>query len=175
MRTIPQKIALCQARWADLQQREQRFVLAGAVFLSLILLYFFVLAPWVSTQRQLDRDLPRLRAHLAQMQAMAVTARQVASQPQRVADPGAVAKDLHSSLVQIRLTPEMPEVNPDRQGRIRLRLENANFDAFLLWLENAQKHHRFKVVSAKVNRTASPGVAMIDLLLAMPDIAPEKN
>ncbi|MBS1196328.1 MAG: type secretion system protein [Proteobacteria bacterium] len=173
MNAIHRFNANCHARWAELQNREQKMILAGALALGVILLGLFVIAPWLSMQRQLDRDLPRLRANLAQMQVLANTARQAVSKTLPAADPAVVASEIRNSLAQSGLAPDDQKIQADAQGRLHLTLDNADFDTFLLWLDKAQKQHHLSVVSAKVNRTGSPGMAVIDLTLALPGNAAE--
>lgn len=162
-------IAGLKQRWAQLQAREQKIILGGALALALILLYFLAFDPWLTARRKLERDLPRLRAELSQMRALAETANRLsANRRTAVGDSASVAAALRNELGQAKLVAEAPPVRDDGQGRLILTLPAVDADALLLWLEQAQKRHALRLASAKLQKLDAPGQVKADLVFELP-------
>jgi len=58
---------------------------------------------------------------------------------------------------------------PDGTSSIRLRFENAPFDALITWLNDLQDRHGMSVTSANIDVAAEPGRVNCNLTLARPD------
>ncbi len=158
--------------WASLQARERRVLGAGATVLALALVWLVAFEPaWVGRER-LGRELPALRAQVAQMEGLAAEARRLSGQASQAADSAPQLKaqleqsieaaGLKGSLAQLSLSGDL----------IDLRFKGVPFAAWLGWFDTALRETRLRAVDLSVERETSPGVVSTRLTLEIPKRGP---
>lgn len=168
MKITQQLMARFNEYWVTLRAREKMFLGTGAVFLAGVAIYFIIIEPALSAHHRLDRKLPILRAELAQMQALAKEAGQIANPLSPVTNASAMIDNLRAGLAQARLVVDPAKIRTDAHEHISLTLEDADFDTFLLWLADTQARLGLRTISARIDKTDTPGQARIDLTLELP-------
>ena len=133
-------------KWASLAPRDRRMLVIAGAFLGVIIFWQLLLEPaWVGRQR-LEKSLPKLRAEVAQMDSLAVEARELANAAEAPAE----------SLAGRGMDKEMAKVQA--QGDIiEVRFRQAPFENWVFWLDGAVRETRTRIVDLSVTRE-SPGV-----------------
>lgn len=154
-------------KWNGLSARDRRMLALATGFLVLVFAWMVAFEPAWKGRGLLARELPALRADLAQMDQLAAEARMAStssrqtneSAPQlrvrieeTLADAG-----LSSSLAQLEVNGEI----------IEARFRQADFEKWLYWLDAAVRETRMRVVDLSVTRE-SAGVISGRLALEAP-------
>jgi len=140
------------AFWEGRNARERMLLAVGAAVVLLGLLYALLIDPALSGRDRLNKDLPQLRAQVAQLQALAREAAGLNSgAPQ---NPAPMSKEsIEAELVRKGLKAD----NVGVTGEIaRLQLSGASFAALVGWLDEIQKSSLVSVVEANIVAQAQP-------------------
>jgi len=145
--------------WDHLGAREQWLVGGGAVLALLILGYTLIWAPFQSSHRRLQLRVAEQRADLAWM-------RQAAQDIQRLSNTGVAQSqaDGRSLLTRVDQTARaaglgatLKQITPQGGDKLNARLDAAEFDKLLLWLDALERKHRIILINLSVDRTKAPG------------------
>lgn len=168
-----------QARWARLQPRERLVLLSGLGVLILIVAYLLLWEPATRGIRQLQAELPALRTQNAAMQAMAQEAvRLRGNAPSAGLLPSDQLPAVRQSLEQAGLKAMVESV---REGRVRVRIDDADYSAWAAWLANAESQLGARTASASItalsagNVTAASGHVRVELQLDFSRPVPGSN
>lgn len=145
------------AAWTRLSLRERLLVGALGMILVAYLAVTQGLQPLLAARAAAQADIARHEAALARIEA--------------APEPGA-APALSDGPVSAVLTETAPEfglairrIEPEGGGA-RLTLEDVEFAAVLLWLEELERAHGVRTVSVEMDRRPEPGVVTARLGLA---------
>ncbi len=146
--------------YLQLQVREQRIVLAGAVALVLLLFYALIWSPLVARQQALRETVKEQRATAQWMQQAARQVEQL-----RAGRPAAGKIPAGQSLLALvdqsaknsRLGPAMKRVEPEGQSGVRVWFEQANFDDLMQWLERLERDYGLHIATMVVEHQETPG------------------
>jgi general secretion pathway protein M len=158
-------------RWQQLQQRERRIVGVGAAVLVALLLYLFAFEPAWQGRQRMQAELPTLRAQLAQMEALATEARQLAGSAGTRDTPEQFRQQLEQSIAAAGLRERVTQLTQAEQ-LMDLRFEAVGFAQWLAWFDMAVRETRMRVVDVAVERTATPGQVAARVTLELPGRAP---
>jgi general secretion pathway protein M len=149
------------AFWEARNARERAILAGGAALLMLGLLYAILLGPALSGRERMNKDLPQLRAQVAQLQALARDAAGLASSTP--ANPAPLTKEgLEADLARRSLKADSVAVT----GEIaRLQLSAVSFAALVGWLDEIQKSALVSVVEANIVAQAQPDTVNATLTL----------
>ena len=154
-------LASLLSAWRNHSPREQRMLVAGALFL--VLLGMVLTLAWGYSERQrLLRVVPQAEARLRQMQlATDERARlQGLPLPVRLADPAlAAALSGGANARGLTLTVQLTGDGAQIKGQ-------GAFDALLVWLADIQREYALRPVSAEIQRDGA--LARFELRLVFP-------
>jgi general secretion pathway protein M len=147
--------------WAARNARERRIITIALSLAILALVYSLLIDPAVSGRQRLTAELPQLRQQVAQMQALARDAANVAGTTVTAAEP--VSKEsLEASLSRKGLKAQSIGFTGDIA---RVQLSGAPFPALLDWVDEMQKTALISVLEANIIAQAQPG--MVDATLTL--------
>lgn len=155
-----------RAWWATLAPREQRVLGAGAVVLSVIILYLAAWEPLVTGRQQ------RLTA-LEDARALATLLETLAVEVQRSRGAGGGTAGAGQSLLTVvdqsrrasQLTKPPTRLQPEGDAAVRIWLEDVPFDALLRWVGDLQLRYGVRVDTADIERESGPGLVNARLTL----------
>jgi len=155
--------------WAAREPREQRFLVALAVFLGVAM---FAQLLWSSHQarERLKKQIPQLQQQVEALQRKSANLQDLKSRPPSAAPAEGAA--LLAMAVSAAEAAGMKEVAAQikLEGPRRLRLRAAvPFDRWLAWTAALQRDGQVRLVSCHVQASATQGAPDIDALFALPD------
>ena len=154
-------------QWGLLSARDRRVIALGAAGLALLLGYFVLFEPAWLGRKQLETEIPSLRAQLGRIEGYATESRRLSS--------GAAASTGADSLAQARIVLEQTLQGAGIQDAqiqivgemIELRFKSMPYGPWLDWLNEALRQARLRVVDAQLTRDAA-GMTSARIALARP-------
>ncbi len=142
--------------------RERVFLAAGVVGVLLILSYALLWQPWQAALTRLRAQVPAKQETLAWMQAQAREIKPLLAaagngKPVNASVP--LLTVIEQSAERVKLRDTIRRMTPDENDSVRVWFSDANFDAWLQWLEQLRRQG-IEVVAATVNRTAGNKVTI---------------
>jgi len=154
---------------ANLDPRERRWLLGGAVLLLILLVYSLAWHPFSKEVRRLEELVAEQRALAAWMEQAAREAQRLRGLRARAGNPRAGRSLLalaDQTARQDGLGSAIKRVEPEGQSKVRIRLEGAGFDDLVTWLEKLQVQHGVRILSITIDRRDTPGLVDARLTLA---------
>jgi general secretion pathway protein M len=142
--------------WQGLGRRERTLVAAAAALALAAALYVVAIEPAWKTRARLGDELPRLRAQAAEVDALALEARQLARRGAASAPAGALRTALEQSLAAAQL--RGASVTAADERRLVVSVQATPVTPWLAWLEQAARESRLRVARVQISRTAARGV-----------------
>jgi general secretion pathway protein M len=144
---------------ANLQPRERLMVLSGIVAVILMILYLTLWAPYSGAQRDALRDdVASRQADLAWMQQAAQKIRQLQQSGAALNTGGqSLLALIDQTAKQNQIGGAVKRIEPAGEGSVRVWLEQADFDALLLWVDLLQRAHGIAVDTIALDREPLPG------------------
>lgn len=156
-------------RWNALAPRERKLLRASALVLGIVVGYLALWAPWQRQLSQLRLNVPQDRAKLETMRQQA---QQIAALRAQSAAGGARGGNLLAAVEQTAqlygLRGSLTRIEPDGPTGARLSLQNASFNAILVWLNELQNRQGVRVESADFEGQAAPGMVNGRIVLRQP-------
>ncbi len=143
--------------WFGLRTPRERMLVAGAAVMLLVVgLFFGVWQPLSAMRAAALADISRYATMTARLQGVGPEA--FATNASRVAPATLITQSAGSLGLTIRrLEPE--------GSRIRIALEEADFDQVIVWLDTLESDHSLRVVSLEMDRRPAPGVVSARVVL----------
>lgn len=144
----------------NLNQREQRIVLVGAVALIIMLFYGVVWDPLTSNVSRLEADTQagsKTLAWMEQSSAEVKRLRGTGGQAQAQRGGESLLTLVDRTAKESRLASALQRVQPEKEGEVRIWLDGAAFDDMMQWLAQIEKQHGVVVKSAVVESTGASG------------------
>lgn len=156
-----------KAKFAELEQREQRILVIGAILLVIMLFYVLIWQPVSSERAQLQADVAMKQDDLIYMQTASVQLRQLMS------DPSSSAGDRNRSLLAVvdqqlasnNLKGATQRMEPDGTDGVRIWMNQANFNQVVTLLGGLEQNSSVGVKSMTVTPTDVSG--HVDLRLSL--------
>lgn len=162
-----------KAWWQQLAARERRWVALGGGVLALILIYSLAWQPLVSYHARLQQRVAEQTDLLAWMQQAALEIERL-----RAASGGIMPVNAQALLAQVDASAKamglgaaLKRVEPEGGSTVRVWLEQASFDATVLWLERLKREQGARITSVVVERAAAPAGA-VNVRIALEGSAP---
>jgi general secretion pathway protein M len=150
--------------YANLEERERRFVLFGGIG-ALILLLLGVFLP-------LNRNIAQARERVATKQGDLAFIRSVAPQlaaagpaTGNVTNGESLVVLIDSSARESGLGKSLTSSQPTGDKGLRLRLDRVSFDAMVAWLARLSQQHGVRVESAEIESAGETGLVNAGLVL----------
>ena len=153
------------AWWDRRSPREQRVLVAAALLAVAALLWQLVLDPLARTTTALRE---RARSEQAQLDRMRLRAAEIDELAKRRAATGdAPLRERAAAAFQSVPAPaaKPPIVEAASDGSVRVRLESARFDAFVVALDSLLRESGARVAELSATALESPGSTRIELLV----------
>lgn len=158
---IDQLRASASGFWLERSEQERRMLAVGGAVVGLALFYSLLVAPALDGREQLRKSLPLLRQEVAELQAMARTAAELAARPPVQAPP--MSRDaLNASLNAAGLKPQSLNLTGDYA---RLELKGVAFAALVVWLDAQRRDSAVGVQDSAITGLAAPG--MVDATITL--------
>jgi general secretion pathway protein M len=147
--------------WEARNTRERMILAGGGAVVLLGLLYALLIDPALGGRERLNKELPQLRAQVAQLQVLAREATGLTSAAPQ--NPQPITKEsIEADLTRRGLKAE----NVNVTGEIaRLQLSGASFSALIGWLDEIQKSALVSVVEVNIIALPQPDTVNATLTL----------
>lgn len=156
-----------KAYWMQLQARERRLLLLGALALLLLLAYALVWEPARAGLARLEQDTAAQRATLAWMEQARQQVQHLRQTRPPTGGPSLLPLAEQSAKAH-GLGPALKRIQPDGQHSVRVWLEQASFDDTLRWLDTLAGRHGVKIGAFSAER-ADAGRVHARLVLEAPE------
>lgn len=158
--------ATLSAFWRACSARERAVLAAGALLAAAVLLYVLLWEPGMAARRSLSSALPRLRAQLADMRVQREEIMALRRQIDAAARRGDLQTLLQASLRQSGFAESVEGVSALSDGGARVLVASASFEAWVDWLERAQREFGVRVQAATITAHEPGGLVRIDASFA---------
>jgi general secretion pathway protein M len=150
-----------------LKPRERMIISGGAALVLLTAIYILALAPFYRSVSTLAENVETKQADLAYMRSVAGELQALnASQPMVATPTGeSLVVLVDRTAREAGLSSALTGQTPNGENGIRVRLEAAAFDMAVMWLANLELSHAVAIESATFDRTSTPGLVNISLVL----------
>jgi general secretion pathway protein M len=139
--------------WSVRTEQERKMLTVGGAVLAFGLVYGLLIDPALSGRARLEKSLPQLHQQVAELQALAGEAAQLASQTP-VTPPPLTRDALQANLQTRGLTPASLTVTGDYA---KMEFKGVAFAGLVTWLDAARREQRLVVQDANVTSLATPG------------------
>jgi general secretion pathway protein M len=150
-----------------LNVRERAIIVGGAVLVVMTALYLFALAPFYSSVSARNESVAQKQADLAWMKSVAGEVQVLSANQPMVATPTdeSLVVLVDRTAREAGLSSALTGQTPNGETGIRVRLESAAFDMAMMWLANLELSHAVAIESATFDRTSTPGLVNVNLVL----------
>ncbi|HEC15843.1 MAG TPA: type II secretion system protein M [Sedimenticola sp.] len=159
-------------KWlANLQPRERRVLVFGALSLAAMLGYLFLFEPFMAERDQLINRVQAqrtLRAQLARIAGEAKALRAGAGRRDNAVQ-GTLLAVVSKTSRSGGIKESMKRIAPEGGKKARLWFENVSFDKLMAWLAAISGSNGIKVENINVTAEDTPGLVRVKLTLTAPD------
>jgi general secretion pathway protein M len=148
--------------WIGLARRERVGVIAASALVAAALLYLLALEPAWRSRARLASELPRLRAEVVELDALAAEAKTLKVRTRTPESPAQTKAALTKLLAERRIAESAIR---DDGERFVVSARRADAAAWLSWLQEASSELPLRVSAARMSRVA-PGVVDAEVTLA---------
>jgi len=157
--------------WFDnLDTREKRILIIGAVVLLMALMYLLAWEPFIKKSASLEKSNQENELLLSWMEQSADEARELQA---KLKANGPAGSTKGQSLLGIidktaksgNLGKSVKRVQPDGQTKAHVWLENANFNDVIKWLESLQHKQGIHIVTSVIEKQEEAGLVNARLVL----------
>lgn len=155
------------AYWNNLQSRERKVLIIGAICLLILFGYAVVWEPHQKAMNGLRAQIDAKQQDLAWMQQAANSINQLraGSGGRKGNSKASLLTIVDSSAKQNQLGPAVKRVQPDGQQRVQVWLEKASFDDLMRWVDRLNRQHGVVANSLFIEKGAEPGQVDAKLVL----------
>jgi type II secretory pathway component PulM len=160
MKRLPGQYQHIAETWKSRTLRERRVLLIGATLLAVLLIWWSLIDPALSTRKKMQEQLPELQAQSAQLQALA---KEVAELP---AAPPA-GQPLSRQALEYLLTASGLKAQQITMAdnTVTLNFSDVSFVVLTEWLQKVQREQQLFVIEATV--TARERLDRVDATLSL--------
>jgi len=157
--------------WFDnLDTREKRILIIGAVVLLMALMYLLAWEPFIKKSASLEKSNQENELLLTWMEQSADEARKLqaklkASGPSGSTKGQSLLGVVDKTAKSGNLGKSVKRVQPDGQTKAHVWLENANFNDVIKWLENLQHRQGIHIVTSVIEKQEEAGLVNARLVL----------
>lgn len=154
----------------NLDPRERRILIIGAVVLVVAMLYLLAWEPLVNKTAKLRESIEKNQELVAWMENAAEQAQQMQAQIKARGPTGqqsgqSLLGTIDRTAKSSDLGKSVKRVQPDGQDKARVWLENAKFDDMIKWLESLQRQQGIRIVTSVIEKQEEAGIVNARLVL----------
>lgn len=150
--------------WRQLNERERRMLIIGAVCCGFYLWYAVLYAPLTRATQDRTRQLLEKKETLVWMQQ--VREQYHAQHALKTVTTSQLLTVLTQQLTTSALRSFPYRLQQTGRNEVQLSFETVPYNLFLQWLWSMNETHAMAIKQLTVNRTASPGIVKIMLVIA---------
>ncbi|WP_028103148.1 type II secretion system protein GspM [Pseudoduganella violaceinigra] len=149
------------AWWSARTEQEQRMLSIGGAVLAIGLVWSVLVEPAMTGREKLQKQLPQMNQQMAELQALAGEAAQLAAQP--AVQPQPLNKDAVAAQLQASgLTTQNLAVTGDY---IKVEFKGVPFAGLVAWLDAIRREQRVRVQEGQVTQQGPAGQVDANLTL----------
>ena len=150
-----------------LEERERRFLIAGAVAVVLAVIYLFLINPLYSGTAEIGKRVEQKEQDFAWMQRAAATIKVGSKSSNKV--EGTLVVIVDRTARAAGLGDSLKTNQPTGPDSIRVRLDSASFDKLVRWLGELQSTYQIEIQSASFDGGGGgPGIVNASVILERP-------
>ena len=147
-----------KAWYLSLEQREQRILAAGAVFVVAMVLYLLLLAPYFNSRHRLEADIAQRQGEIAWMGPAAAQLQALSGQqPSGIPSNQSLLAVVTRSASDAGFSQMMKQAQTGNDGSVRVQLQGVGFDNLIRWLGTLRRQYGIAVRDLNAQKTAAAG------------------
>ena len=155
--------------YLSLERRERQALAAGAVSLTLLLVYASVVHPFFSAMHSAETRVEERQSLLEWMRPVAVQIQALRGQQPSGLQPGqSLLGTVDHSAAEAGFGTALKQVQADSDGSVRVQMQGAGFDNLVRWLERLHRQYGISVSALTAQRGSGPGTVDATLTLQAP-------
>jgi general secretion pathway protein M len=157
--------------WFSLQPRERLMIAGCGAVIAIALLYVMVWAPLAEARAQAALNVKAQQETLSWMRQASLQvrqARQTVPTATVIGDNRSLLSIVDSSATQAGVREPIVRMEPEGDNGVTLSMDNAEFDAVILWLGALKRGYNVDVVQVSITPTNTPGRVDTSLSLQRP-------
>ena len=157
-------------KWQSLQAREQLYLKIMAVFIVVLVGYYFLVAPLSQGVATMKQQLSTQQSLFSWMQPRVLALKSQSTPSLAAVDT--IAKDNLLSVIDTRLKQSdiatyVGEINQTANDEVRVSFESVPFDELMSWLLQQQKRSAIKVADADIEKATKAGMVKAIITLTV--------
>jgi general secretion pathway protein M len=141
--------------WQQLEQREQVYLLAAGIAVSLYVLYMVLWLPVVDMRNNMSETNQRVAVTLARVQDMSAQLQQAQSSGNTQRDRN-LSRLINTSTAKHKITPS--RIQASSSGSSQIRFEEVDFAGLLRWLHQIEEQEDLVIFDASISQGARGGL-----------------
>jgi general secretion pathway protein M len=147
-----------KAWYLSLEQREQRILAAGAVFVVAMMLYLMLLAPYFNSRHRLEAGIQQRQTEVAWMGPAAAQLQALrGQQPSGIPSNQSLLAVVSRSAADAGFGPVMKQAQTGNDGSVRVQMQGVSFDNLIRWLGTLRRQYGISVRDLTAQKTATAG------------------
>lgn len=144
--------------YLSLQQREQRVLAAGAVFVLVMFIYLALLHPYLASRQRLATDIQNRQTLLAWMGPAAAQLQALrGQQPSGIPANQSLLAVVSRSAADAGFGAMLKQAQSNTDGSVHMQLQGVGFDNLIRWLGTLRHQYGIAVRELNAQRTATAG------------------
>lgn len=144
--------------YLSLQQREQRILAVGAVFVAITIIYLGLLNPYFNSRRRLEADIADKQSQVAWMGPAAIQLQSLrGQQPSGIPAGQSLLAVVSRAAGDAGFGAAMKQAQTDSDGSVRVQLQGVAFDNVIRWLGTLRRQYGISVKQMMAQKNAAPG------------------
>lgn len=155
-----------QFHWYNLQDRERRFFLIGAVIVGVVLSYFFIWSPLSNAVlKQKNQVISTINVlHYLKNTQLRIQALKQNGILIRITPQHDLLTLIEQTALQQKLSPYLKKVEQPQFNQVILTFEQVPFDQLMQWIQMLVLQQGVRVVSFSAKRSSITGVADVTIV-----------
>lgn len=150
--------------WQNLNEREQKLLIAGSVILVIYLIYSMVYLPITRTIKTNFLELQEKKQTLGWMQN--IETKYVIKKRKNISS-SELLSILAQQITHTSFRKYQYQLQQNGSGEIQLSFNEVPFNACIKWLESFSKQYAIKVKQITGEKTQTPGLVKLSVVFAM--------
>lgn len=147
-----------KAWYLSLEQREQRILAVGAVFVFATVLYLALLAPYFNSRHRLQDDILQRQTEIAWMGPAASQLQALrGQQPSGIPANQSLLAVVTRGASDAGFSQVMKQAQTGNDGSVRVQMQGVGFDNLIRWLGTLRRQYGISVRDLTAQKTATAG------------------